>query len=394
MKTLTCNRPLSSLSPRSFTKTISSKERRTKSRGSDTGAASPSPMSAILKCLWRFGVDVWQKTVSKIRRAVLLTKSFDPHKFRNANSDTNETFLSASHQFTQPQHTGLLNAIMITSETNVDNSFQGVKASVTNTIGQAPEQDRATTVHTKDRNHRSAQDNSKGQNDTKADKLSGAALKKKAKEEKAAKRALEKEKQNQQQPANDASARSKPEAFNDTSRKSATPSNKEAHTPKQQHKKTGSISTNQSNPLALRQVEVKATSLPLPVHKENKHVALFGHLYGNPRRTTIAGAGKDVHPAVLALGLQMSNYVICGSNARCVATLLVFKRVGVFRERLCFMPNLCIGYRIIYNTASEFVTAPLDYPPFFPDRLPCLVSTALCIYGQCYSMAQTRNRRG
>ncbi|KAG2416362.1 hypothetical protein HFD88_007577 [Aspergillus terreus] len=61
--------------------------------------------------------------------------------------------------------------------------------------------------------------------------------------------------------------------------------------------------------------------------QEDKNVAVFGHLYGQPRRTTIAGAAKEVHPAVLALGLQMRDYVVCGSSARCVATLLAFKRV-------------------------------------------------------------------
>ncbi|QDS77136.1 hypothetical protein FKW77_001183 [Venturia effusa] len=58
-----------------------------------------------------------------------------------------------------------------------------------------------------------------------------------------------------------------------------------------------------------------------------KQVGLFGHLYGHPRRYGIEGASKDVHPSVLALGLQMSNYEICGSTARCVAMLLVFKSV-------------------------------------------------------------------
>jgi translation initiation factor eIF-2B subunit delta len=63
--------------------------------------------------------------------------------------------------------------------------------------------------------------------------------------------------------------------------------------------------------------------------KEDKNVAVFGHLYGTQRRSTIAGAGKEVHPAVLALGLQIRDYVICGSSARCVATLLAFKRVSI-----------------------------------------------------------------
>ncbi|KAJ5107188.1 translation initiation factor eIF-2B subunit delta [Penicillium angulare] len=61
--------------------------------------------------------------------------------------------------------------------------------------------------------------------------------------------------------------------------------------------------------------------------KEDKSVAVFGHLYGQQRRTTVAGAGKEVHAAVLALGLQLRDYVVCGSSARCVATMLAFKRV-------------------------------------------------------------------
>ncbi|KAK4631614.1 putative translation initiation factor eIF-2B subunit delta [Fulvia fulva] len=59
--------------------------------------------------------------------------------------------------------------------------------------------------------------------------------------------------------------------------------------------------------------------------QENKQVELFSHLYNQPRRHTLEGVSKDVHPAVLALGFQMSSYEICGSSARCVAMLLAFK---------------------------------------------------------------------
>ena len=69
--------------------------------------------------------------------------------------------------------------------------------------------------------------------------------------------------------------------------------------------------------------------------KETKEVALFGHLYGQSKRTSLAGVGRDVHATILALGLQMSNYVICGSNARCVATLFCFKKVGP-NDRGCY----------------------------------------------------------
>ena len=63
---------------------------------------------------------------------------------------------------------------------------------------------------------------------------------------------------------------------------------------------------------------------PVP-KKENKQVELFSHLYTQPRRHTIEGVSKDVHRTVLALGFQMSSYEICGSSARCVAMLLAFK---------------------------------------------------------------------
>ncbi|KAF2453148.1 hypothetical protein BDY21DRAFT_293538 [Lineolata rhizophorae] len=60
---------------------------------------------------------------------------------------------------------------------------------------------------------------------------------------------------------------------------------------------------------------------------ESKQVGLFGHLYGQPRRHGLEGVAKEVHPAVQALGLQMSSYVVCGSTARCVAMLMAFKSV-------------------------------------------------------------------
>lgn len=69
--------------------------------------------------------------------------------------------------------------------------------------------------------------------------------------------------------------------------------------------------------------EVEAEKKPI----QEKKVAIFSQLYSRDRRTTIAGVGREIHPAVLTLGVQLRDYVICGGNARCVATLLVFKKV-------------------------------------------------------------------
>ncbi|KFY39466.1 hypothetical protein V495_05926 [Pseudogymnoascus sp. VKM F-4514 (FW-929)] len=86
---------------------------------------------------------------------------------------------------------------------------------------------------------------------------------------------------------------------------------------KGQHKRAASTAGDSKN--------AHQNNAPVEPPAEDKTVELFRHLY-KPRAKTIAGA-KDVHPAVLSLGQQMSNYVICGSNARLVATLRAFKRV-------------------------------------------------------------------
>ena len=73
-----------------------------------------------------------------------------------------------------------------------------------------------------------------------------------------------------------------------------------------------------------------AAPIPQVPKEEDKTIEFFRHL-NRPRKTTISEAGKDVHQAVLSLGLQIANYTICGSCARLVATLQAFKEVS-FRE--------------------------------------------------------------
>ncbi|RJE17451.1 Translation initiation factor eIF-2B, partial [Aspergillus sclerotialis] len=147
------------------------------------------------------------------------------------------------------------------------------------------------------------------------EKLTPAELKKRAKAEKAARRAREKVEREQSgvgAPGGGAPGQGPPSA------KKGQPGKEAANVQGQKGQRgiprRGSAQPGQSG-------------APEQKKKEDKSVAVFGHLYGQQRRTTVAGAGKEVHPAVLALGLQMRDYVICGSSARCVATLLAFKRV-------------------------------------------------------------------
>ena len=144
--------------------------------------------------------------------------------------------------------------------------------------------------------------------------LTPAELKKKAKAEKAARRAKEKLEREGGAGAAGGSAPGSTQA-----RPPMTPKKDAAG---------GGPAQKGSRALPQRRGSQSGAAVELKKKKEDKSVAVFGHLYGQQRRTTIAGAGKEVHPAVLALGLQLRDYVVCGSSARCVATMLAFKRVS------------------------------------------------------------------
>lgn len=148
---------------------------------------------------------------------------------------------------------------------------------------------------------------------TKGSGLTTAELKKKAKEEKLARRArIVKEKHSglvdTQVPQLSGGQQSKSEGQSGI---------------KSQNKRV-TLTENKVN--QARGLPKKNLSVPEAPILEDKTVELFRHLY-RPRVTTIAGANKETHPAVLALGLQMSNYAICGSCARLVALLHAMKRV-------------------------------------------------------------------
>lgn len=153
---------------------------------------------------------------------------------------------------------------------------------------------------------------------TGAPKLSNAELKKQAKAEKAARRAQAAQEKQQNAPAN--SSPSGPPSAGQVQKTEGLKVSKGS-----QHKRSGS-SSGGSQSIPIRGAAQKAPPVPALPKEEDKTVEFFRHLY-KPRTTTVAGASKEIHPAVLALGLQMSNYTLCGSCARLVATLQAFKKV-------------------------------------------------------------------
>lgn len=231
---------------------------------------------------------------------------------------------------------------------------------------------------------------------TKEGKLTGAELKRKAKEEKAAKRARDKEeKQGQQLPGAGPLGIGKADVASQAEKKGgevlsrdtpALPKNQQ----QKQQKQPSSSTADAQKPLEFRPSGAfPSLAIPEPIG-ENKEVALFGHLYGKARRVTIAGAVKGVHPAVLALGLKMSNYVICGSNARCVSTLIACKLVRTCEYGpILAIANLGPGHQILHNSTTELYSSTSHSPYKISDRLPRLLPTTLGIDRERYSMAES-----
>jgi len=63
--------------------------------------------------------------------------------------------------------------------------------------------------------------------------------------------------------------------------------------------------------------------------QQTRGLRIFSH-FGIPRDTkTLKLKGTTIHPAIVRLGLQYSEFKIVGANARCIAMLNTFKIVRV-----------------------------------------------------------------
>ncbi len=161
-------------------------------------------------------------------------------------------------------------------------------------------------------------------------KLSGAELKKQKAAEKAARRQDKLAERVEPVPAPQTQAQTP--ILSQVPQLQRRPSaGKKDNAPAVHHKRTGSSA---GKALPIRATTASIASEPEKKPREDKRVSFFSHLYSREKRQSMAGASKELHPAVLALGLQLRDHVICGGNARCVATLLVFKKV----PELFFVP--------------------------------------------------------
>ena len=163
-------------------------------------------------------------------------------------------------------------------------------------------------------------------------KLSPAELKKRAKAEKQARRAAQKDQQGgpggvpavnggSEEPKSQHKQEQKPKGGPQKGGQQQQRQGKQGGQPEGKHERSGS----QHHAIPIRGKTTQSSEQR--DQRDNKQVELFSHLYTQPRRHDITGAHKDVHPTIAAIGFQMSSYEICGSSARCVAMLLAFKEV-------------------------------------------------------------------
>ncbi|KAJ3105208.1 Eukaryotic translation initiation factor 2B, subunit 4 delta, 67kDa [Phlyctochytrium planicorne] len=78
----------------------------------------------------------------------------------------------------------------------------------------------------------------------------------------------------------------------------------------------------------------------------HKPVPLLSHLPQYEREnTTLAElrSQNQIHPAIINLGLQFSDHIICGGSARCLAMLLAFKKIVV-------------AYSCLLKVISDYIT--------------------------------------
>lgn len=124
----------------------------------------------------------------------------------------------------------------------------------------------------------------------------------------------------------------------------------------------------------------------------SRGLRIFLH-FGLPKPKGHAIKG-DIHPAIIRLGLQFSEFKICGANARCIATLTAFKTVSYDRRVATSRNNhLCIvGYTGLCYAPEQYSISSSYDPSFAPNHPSSICSADVSDHGQRHSPTQTRDQ--
>lgn len=77
---------------------------------------------------------------------------------------------------------------------------------------------------------------------------------------------------------------------------------------------------------AVKDSKIASTSNTDATGDKARGIRIFSH-FGLPKPASVSKG--DIHPTIIRLALQFSNFKITGANARCIATLTAFKTVRV-----------------------------------------------------------------
>jgi translation initiation factor eIF-2B subunit delta len=88
----------------------------------------------------------------------------------------------------------------------------------------------------------------------------------------------------------------------------------------------GFLAAGPSAPSGKSTKESKAAAAAEEAAGRSRGLRIFSHFAF--QKPVVHLTKGDVHPAIVRLGLMFAGFKICGANARCIATLSVFKRVG------------------------------------------------------------------
>jgi translation initiation factor eIF-2B subunit delta len=89
--------------------------------------------------------------------------------------------------------------------------------------------------------------------------------------------------------------------------------------------KSGDITTKPQTPKLSKETK-DIVSIPADDREtKSRGLRIFSH-FGLPKQVTSTMKG-NIHPSIIRLGLQFSEFKISGANARCIATLTAFKTV-------------------------------------------------------------------
>lgn len=113
-------------------------------------------------------------------------------------------------------------------------------------------------------------------------------------------------------------------AVNSGAKEPVTPKPKAPSTPKKFVDASGS-GTNKSSVVKESGASSTAVDDGAGGKSMSRGLRIFSH-FGLPKPAGHSVKG-DIHPAIIRLGLLFSDFRICGSNARCIATLTAFKTV-------------------------------------------------------------------